>query len=141
MQLRVGALSSTTSNVVGEADSNAVYSQGQLLFLRENSLMTQPFDLKSLLTTGEAVPVAEHVERYLSLVQVGAFSASSTGLLDISHWCRCGGAATDLVRPYGEARGDNRRTASLLRYPVFARRENLGRISPGRRRELRFMDV
>ena len=81
MQLRVGALSSTTSNVVGEADSNAVYSQGQLLFLRENSLMTQPFDLKSLLTTGEAVPVAEHVERYLSLVQVGAFSASSTGLL------------------------------------------------------------
>jgi serine/threonine protein kinase len=81
MQLRAGSLSSTASSVIGEADSNAVYSAGHLLYLRENSLMAQPFDLKSLRTTGEPVPMAEHVERFLSLVEVGAFSVSSTGLL------------------------------------------------------------
>ena len=81
MQLRVGSLSSTASTVIGEADSNAVYSEGHLLYLRENSLMAQPFDLRSLRTSGEAVPVAEHVERFLELVEEGAFSASATGLL------------------------------------------------------------
>jgi Tol biopolymer transport system component len=43
--------------------------------------MAQSFDLKSLRTSGEAAPVAEHVERYLNLVEVGAFSASANGLL------------------------------------------------------------
>jgi len=81
MQLRVGSLSSTASTVIGEADSNAVYSEGHLLYLRENSLMAQPFDLRSLRTSGEAVPVAEHVERFRELVEEGAFSASATGLL------------------------------------------------------------
>jgi eukaryotic-like serine/threonine-protein kinase len=81
MQLRVGSLSSTASSVIGEADSNAVYSEGHLLYLRENSLMAQPFDLRALRTAGEAVPVAEHVERFLDLVEEGAFSASATGLL------------------------------------------------------------
>jgi hypothetical protein len=81
MQLRVGSLSSTASTVIGEADSNAVYSEGHLLFLRENSLMAQPFDLRALRTAGQAVPVAEHVERFLELVAEGAFSASATGLL------------------------------------------------------------
>ena len=79
--LRVGSLGSTASDLIGEADSNAVYSQGRLLFLRGNSLMAQPFDLKSLRTSGEAMPVAEHVQRFLALLGVGAFSASSTGLL------------------------------------------------------------
>jgi eukaryotic-like serine/threonine-protein kinase len=81
MQLRVGSLSSTASSVIGEADSNALYASGHLLYLRQNSLMKQPFDLKSLRTSGEAVPVAERVERYLNLVEVGAFSASANGLL------------------------------------------------------------
>ncbi len=81
MQLRAGSLSSTASSVIGEADSNAIYAEGHLLYLRENSLMAQPFDVKSLRTTGEAAPVADHVQRFANLVEVGVFSASVTGLL------------------------------------------------------------
>jgi Tol biopolymer transport system component len=38
------------------------YSQGYLLFLRESTLMAQPFDDKSLSTTADAVPVAEQIQ-------------------------------------------------------------------------------
>jgi predicted Ser/Thr protein kinase len=58
MQLRAASLRSTASSIVGEADSNVIYAGGRLLYLRENSLMAQSFDLKSLRTIGEAVPVA-----------------------------------------------------------------------------------
>jgi eukaryotic-like serine/threonine-protein kinase len=81
LTLRVGSLSSTASTAIGEADSNAIYSQGRLLYLRENSLMAEPFDLKSRRPSGEAVPVAEGVNGFLDLVTVGAFSVSRTGLL------------------------------------------------------------
>jgi hypothetical protein len=81
LTLRVGSLSSTASDAIGKADSNALYSQGRLLYLRENSLMAEPFDLKSLHPSGEAVPVAEPVNDFLDLVRLGAFSVSQTGLL------------------------------------------------------------
>jgi len=79
--IRVGSLSSTNSTAIGEADSNATYAAGRLLYLRGTSLMAQPFDLRSLRTSGEAEPVAEGVERFLDLVTVGAFTASNSGLL------------------------------------------------------------
>lgn len=79
--LRLGSLSSTTSTVVGPADSNAIYADGRLLYLRGNSLVAQPFDVTSLRTTGEPVLVAEPVQRLGSLVVIGVFSASQTGLL------------------------------------------------------------
>jgi serine/threonine protein kinase len=79
--IRVGSLSSTNSNAIGEADSNATYAAGRLLYMRGTSLMAQPFDLSSLRMSGEAEPVAEGVERFLDLVTVGAFTASNSGLL------------------------------------------------------------
>jgi Tol biopolymer transport system component/tRNA A-37 threonylcarbamoyl transferase component Bud32 len=81
MTLRVGSISSTASVVVGEADSNAICAEGRLLYLRGSSLVAQPFDTESLRTTGEAVLVAEGVQRFLNLVGTGVFSASTTGLL------------------------------------------------------------
>jgi len=81
MNLRVGSLNSTASKLIGETDSNAVYSAGYLLYLRGQSLLAEPFDLKSLTATREAVPIAGRVERFLDLVVVGAFSTSATGLL------------------------------------------------------------
>jgi Tol biopolymer transport system component len=81
MTTRVGSLSSTDSAAIGAADSNAIYTNGRLLYLRGNSLMAQPFDLKSLRRDGDAEPISEGVQRFLDLVSVGAFSASSTGLL------------------------------------------------------------
>jgi serine/threonine protein kinase len=81
MTIRVGSLSSTDSAAIGAADSNAIYAGGRLLYLSGTSLMAQPFDLKSLRMSGAAEPIAEGVQRFLDLVSVGAFSASTSGLL------------------------------------------------------------
>jgi Tol biopolymer transport system component len=51
---------------------------GHLLFIREGSLMAQPFDEKSLELRGEASPVAERVGLHLDLA---FFSVSSNGVL------------------------------------------------------------
>jgi Tol biopolymer transport system component len=78
--IRIGSLDSLESRVLLEADSNAIYAQGYLLFLRETTLMAQPFDAKRLALTGEAAPLAEHVRR-VPTAAYGFFSASETGLL------------------------------------------------------------
>jgi hypothetical protein len=80
--IRIASIDSPAgdSKVVVEALSNAVYAQGHLLFLREDTLVALPFDLKRLVAIGEAVPVAESV---LSTGQQrrGVFSVSGNGLL------------------------------------------------------------
>ena len=81
MTIRAGSLNSTDSTAIGEADSNAIYAGGRLLFLSGTSLMAQPFDLNSLRLSGAAEPIADGVERFFDLVSVGVFSASSSGLL------------------------------------------------------------
>jgi serine/threonine protein kinase/Tol biopolymer transport system component len=53
-------------------------SLGRLLFLREGTLMAQPFDAKRLALVGEPVPV---VERVGSFRDSGFFSASDNGVL------------------------------------------------------------
>jgi Tol biopolymer transport system component len=53
-------------------------NSGQILFLREGTLLAQPLDLHRLGLTGQAVPVAEQVTRYFSQAQ---FSSSRTGTL------------------------------------------------------------
>jgi eukaryotic-like serine/threonine-protein kinase len=58
--VRVGSLDEPAKpgKVVAQAHSTAAYSQRHLLYLRENTLMAQPFDLDRWEATGEAVPVA-----------------------------------------------------------------------------------
>jgi hypothetical protein len=53
----------TRKDVVA-ADSNGVYVSGYLLFVRERTLMAQPFDTSKLETAGEAVPIAEQVDYF-----------------------------------------------------------------------------
>jgi eukaryotic-like serine/threonine-protein kinase len=63
------------------ASSNAAYAApGYLLFLRERTLMAQPFDASSVTTRGDAVPIAEEL-RYDGLNLVGRFSVSQNGVL------------------------------------------------------------
>jgi hypothetical protein len=63
------------------ANSNAIYvPPGYLLFLRDGTLMAQPFDAGKARITGEAVPITEGVNTYRSSDQ-GAFSASRTGVV------------------------------------------------------------
>jgi len=77
----VGSLDGGPSKTVGDASSNALYAQGCLLYIRDGTLMTRPFDAKRLVATGEEAPLAEHVQSVLNTGTAGVFSVSSTGLL------------------------------------------------------------
>jgi Tol biopolymer transport system component len=70
-----------TRRLVVTAASNAVYSApGYVLFMREQTLMAQPFDVRKTQITGDAVPIAEQVD-YNNLAVRGMFSASENGVL------------------------------------------------------------
>jgi eukaryotic-like serine/threonine-protein kinase len=56
----------------------APYVDGNLFFMREGTLMVQPFDAGKLQLRGEPVPVAEHVGTFGS---AGYFSVSPAGVL------------------------------------------------------------
>ena len=60
--------------------SNAIYASGQLLYVRDNTLMTQPFDGSSGQLQGEAVALTNDVQIDGSVWR-GTFSASDTGTL------------------------------------------------------------
>ncbi len=77
----VGTLGSNDRKRLFSSDvTNAFYSQGHLLFLREGTLMAQPFDPQRLALSGDAFPIAEHIETQANLA-VGVFSASENGVL------------------------------------------------------------
>src|ERR1019366_370453 len=81
--VRVGSLDEPgkPGKVVGQVQSEAVYAQGYLLYLRENTLMAQPCDPGRLETTGEAVPLAEGVPTFTQPSRGAAFAVSAGGLL------------------------------------------------------------
>jgi serine/threonine protein kinase len=61
--------------------SNVFYTQEHILFLRDTTLMAQPFDSRRLVFTGEAFPVAEEIQTQPGAPPYGVFSASDTGVL------------------------------------------------------------
>lgn len=74
-----GSLDSPESRIVVQANSNAVYASGNLLFLRDATLMAQPFDPNRLVTTGEAIPIAVMIG--FSTGGRGYFAASENGTM------------------------------------------------------------
>jgi len=78
--IRVADLSSPEDTVIGEADSEAIYTQGFLLFLRQETLMAQPFDAQRRVATGDAAPLEQQIQRR-STTAYANFSASTNGLL------------------------------------------------------------
>lgn len=77
--IRIGSLDSKKTKPILNSYANAIYASGYLIFLRHDSAVAQPFDLKRLELTGEAVPIAERVAE--NSLTFGHFSASETGLL------------------------------------------------------------
>jgi Tol biopolymer transport system component len=67
--------------VVAQVHSNAMYAQGHLLYLRDRTLMAQPFDAQRFETTGEAVPIAEGIPTFQSPSRAAGFTVSAGGLL------------------------------------------------------------
>jgi len=78
--LRLGSLETHESRVLADAESNAIWSGGHLLFMKSGMLVAQPFDLKHLSLTGEPITIGEGI-RSDTVGMVGAFSASATGQL------------------------------------------------------------
>ena len=66
-----------------QGGSNAKYSQGYLIFLRQSTLMAQAFDLSRLELRGEAAPLVENTQLVSGTVTgaIGAFTVSETGAL------------------------------------------------------------
>ena len=88
---------------------------GYLLFLREGTLLAQPFDTRQMKLTGEPLPIAEQVGReagYWNEVR-GNFSVSDNGLLVYDSSvnrrasnCKSGSTASGkLIRSLGAAGG------------------------------------
>jgi Tol biopolymer transport system component len=72
--------SSERTFLMNTASMNVAVTRGHLLFLRETTLMAQPFDARGLTLTGEAIPVAEHIQT-LGSPPFGVFSASDAMLV------------------------------------------------------------
>ncbi|MGH9257715.1 MAG: protein kinase domain-containing protein, partial [Vicinamibacterales bacterium] len=77
----VTAVDSHDRKLIVPGGSSAMYAQGYLFFLREQTLMAQPFDVESLELTGDAVPIAERVIIGGRTGTAGGFSVSETGAL------------------------------------------------------------
>lgn len=59
--LFAGELGSLNARLIAKTESMAIYASGYLLFMRDQTLMAQPFNPRRVELTGEPVPVAEHV--------------------------------------------------------------------------------
>ena len=78
--LKVGEMGSLQAKELMKSESMAEYASGQLLFMREQTLMARPFDPRTLQVAGEAVPVAEHIA-INGYVSRPIFSVSDNGSL------------------------------------------------------------
>jgi serine/threonine protein kinase len=76
----LASLDAPGSKLLIHTHAGAIYASGHILFLRQFTLMAQPFDEKRLELASEAMPVADPVQEDLSVIR-GAFAASETGLL------------------------------------------------------------
>ncbi|HYL37300.1 MAG TPA: protein kinase [Bryobacteraceae bacterium] len=87
----VGDLDSKSRRAVIAASSNAVYTPpGYLLFVRERTLMAQPFDAGKAQSTGDAAPIAEQVDYVPGNLQ-GQFSVSQNGVIAYASGSSVGG--------------------------------------------------
>jgi serine/threonine protein kinase len=88
----VAGLDSKEHKLLLRNDSNAIYAaQGYLLFVRDNTLMAQRFNLRSLALEGEAKPVADHVAVNTDTWR-SVLTASANGELLYQHGAAGGGS-------------------------------------------------
>ncbi len=79
-RVSIGALDGTVNTQLLNTQSNAIYASGYILFVREQTLVAQPFDIDNLNVMGNAVPIAEQL-RFNVNWNHGSFSASQNGVL------------------------------------------------------------
>jgi Tol biopolymer transport system component len=77
--IQVASLDGQVESLPLTSESNAVYANGHLLFVRETTLMAQPFDPSRRKLSGEAFPVAEQIG--VDPRARGEFTVSQNGIL------------------------------------------------------------
>jgi Tol biopolymer transport system component len=108
-QVRLGALDSSESRLVGRTQSRCEYSStGHLLFAREGALFAQAFDPVTGVLRGEVFPVASEIQTYLTTGDADFSVASSAGVLAFQErirsrltWVNRSGKEEGAVRPDG----------------------------------------
>jgi serine/threonine protein kinase/Tol biopolymer transport system component len=75
------SLEGQEQKVIIRSPAAAEYASGHLLFLRERTLMAQPFDPDALELSGEPFPIADTVVLIAEETAQAVFSASQTGVL------------------------------------------------------------
>jgi Tol biopolymer transport system component len=105
----VGDLDSKArKKVIGFGTRTIYVNPGYLLYLRDRTLVAQPFDARKLQTTGDAVTVAEQVDESAATVfGLGHFSASQNGVLAYT----LGGAGVDSQLTWFDRTGNKLETA------------------------------
>jgi len=88
----LSALDSKERKLLLRNDSNAIYAaSGYLLFVRDNTLMAQRFNLRSLTLEGEAKPLADHIAVNPDIWR-SILTASANGELLYQHGTAGGGS-------------------------------------------------
>ena len=78
--IMVGSIDGGPSRSLINVTTNVAHASGHLLFIRENTLMAQPFDEKRAELTGDAFPIADGVQ-FDTPYSHGVFTASQNGVL------------------------------------------------------------
>jgi Tol biopolymer transport system component len=76
----VGSLDGDGGQEIIRGDTQAEYAAGYLFFIRDQTLMAQPFDAQTLELGGEAKPLAENALT-VPAAALGVFTVSQAGLL------------------------------------------------------------
>ena len=93
----LASLDSAERKLLLNADStNVLYTQGHLLFLRETTLMAQPFDARRLVLTGDAFPIAEQIQTQ-GVFAVRALLSVREWSVGVSNGTRSGGLPARVV--------------------------------------------
>ncbi len=74
------ALGSKEVTTIGEVSSRVEYASGQLFYVRDGTLMAQPFDASGLRFTGEATPIVDNVS-FSTRIGVASFSVANDGTI------------------------------------------------------------
>lgn len=79
-ELMIGSLSGKPAEKIGDIDSRAVFSDGYVLYVRDGTLLAQPFDPDEGKFTGEAEPLIDDLH-YFRSTGMAAFNVSNNGIL------------------------------------------------------------
>jgi serine/threonine protein kinase len=79
-EIRIRSFDGAFDEVILRGSSNAIYASGYLFYVRESSLLAQPFDVGSAQFTGEPQPLATDVQYFVPRSK-GNFTVSSGGIL------------------------------------------------------------